>query len=92
MPGAAVRQGDWKLIRFYESNRMELYNLKEDPGEKNDRAGRARGKVAEMRGMLDRWLREVDATMCPPNPDYDPAKPLGPPSESKAKTKAKAKK
>jgi arylsulfatase A-like enzyme len=92
MPGAAVRQGDWKLIRFYESNRMELYNLKEDPGEKIDRAGRARGKVAEMRGMLDRWLREVDATMCPPNPDYDPAKPLGQPSEVKAKTKAKAKK
>jgi len=91
MPGAAVRQGDWKLIRFYESDRMELYNLKEDPGEKIDRAGRARGKVAEMRGILDRWLREVDATMCPPNPQYDPAKPLGQPSEGKAKTKGKAK-
>jgi len=75
MPGAAVRQGDWKLIRFYENERMELYNLKDDPGETSDLAARRRGKVAEMRGMLDRWLRAVDATMCPPNPDYVPAKP-----------------
>jgi arylsulfatase A len=85
MPGAAVRQGDWKLIRFYENERMELYNLKDDPGETSDLAARRRGKVAEMRGMLDRWLREVDATMCPPNPDYVPAKPLGKPFEGKAK-------
>lgn len=91
MPGAAVRQGDWKLIRFYEDEHMELYNLKEDPGETTDRSRRARGKVAEMRGMLDRWLREVDATMCPANPDHDPAKPLGQASEGKAKVKQKRK-
>jgi arylsulfatase A len=90
MPGAAVRQGDWKLIRFYEDERLELYNLKDDPGEKEDMAGRCRGKVAEMRGMLDRWLREVDATMCPPNPAYVPGKPLGKPSEAKAKKKPQA--
>jgi len=35
-PGAAVRLGDYKLIRFYEDERRELYNLKDDPGEKVD--------------------------------------------------------
>jgi arylsulfatase A-like enzyme len=35
-PGAAIRSGDWKLIQNYESNTLELYNLKEDIGEMND--------------------------------------------------------
>lgn len=93
MPGAAVRQGDWKLIRFYEDEHLELYNLREDPGEKSNLADRRhRGKVAEMQGMLQRWLREVDANMCPPNPSYDPSKPLGPPSKGRGRPKpAKAK-
>jgi len=35
-PGSAVRYGDYKLIRFYEDNTEELYNLKEDIGEKHN--------------------------------------------------------
>ena len=35
-PGSAIRKGDWKLIIYYEDNRTELYNLKNDPGELND--------------------------------------------------------
>ena len=31
-PGASVRDGDWKLIRFFEDGHEELYNLKEDIG------------------------------------------------------------
>ena len=38
-PGGVIRMGDWKLIEFYEDNRIELYNLKEDPGEQHDLAG-----------------------------------------------------
>jgi len=33
VPASAIRKGDIKLIRFYEDNRTELYNLKRDPGE-----------------------------------------------------------
>src|SRR5262249_45669269 len=33
-PYSAIRQGDWKLIEFYEDSRVELYNLKDDIGEK----------------------------------------------------------
>ena len=31
-----MRLGDWKLIEYFENNDIELYNLKEDLGEKND--------------------------------------------------------
>ncbi|MCX6892599.1 MAG: sulfatase-like hydrolase/transferase, partial [Verrucomicrobia bacterium] len=42
-PAISVRRGDWKLICFYcdnrdQSDRFELYNLKDDPGEKNNLA------------------------------------------------------
>ena len=37
-PGSALRKGDWKLIHFYEDDTFELYNLKEDIGEKNNLA------------------------------------------------------
>ena len=30
--------GDWKLIEFYEDNRIELYNLEQDSGERHDLA------------------------------------------------------
>ena len=32
-PVAAIRQGDWKLVEHYESNKIELFNLKNDVGE-----------------------------------------------------------
>jgi len=35
-PVSAIRQGDWKLLEFLDDNHVELYNLKDDIGEKND--------------------------------------------------------
>ncbi len=35
-PGSAVRDGDWKLIEFFEDGRLELYNLPDDIGENTD--------------------------------------------------------
>ncbi|NQU22701.1 MAG: sulfatase-like hydrolase/transferase, partial [Candidatus Nealsonbacteria bacterium] len=35
-PGASIRDGDWKLIEFYHWEKVELYNLKDDPGEQHD--------------------------------------------------------
>ena len=32
----AIRSGDWKLVLHYESNAVELFNLKDDPGELKD--------------------------------------------------------
>ena len=35
-PGSAIRSGNWKLIEFYEDDKVELYNLAEDTSEQND--------------------------------------------------------
>jgi arylsulfatase A-like enzyme len=50
-PCGAVRAGDWKLIEWYEDNHAELYNLKDDLGEKNDLAAKMPEKAAELRRM-----------------------------------------
>ena len=62
-PGSAVRSGDWKLIRFYEEGRSELYNLAEDMGESKDLAGEFPEKALELAKKLDAWLGEVKAQM-----------------------------
>ncbi len=71
-PGGAIRLGDWKLIEFYEDNRVELYNLKKDIGEKNDLAAKMPQKAKQLRDMLGAWRKEVDAKMPTPNPNYKP--------------------
>jgi len=70
--GGAVRAGDYKLIEFYEDNRVELYNLKADIGEKNNLAEKMPGMAAQLRKMLKAWRKDVDAQMPTPNPDYNP--------------------
>lgn len=68
-PGAAVRLGDWKLIEFFEDRPVELYNLKQDIGEKNNRAAAEPEKVKELLELLHNWQKEVDARFPSPNPN-----------------------
>ena len=78
IPGAWVRRGDWKLIRFFcdgpdQAERVELYNLREDLGETRDLAfGNAR-IVKELDVLLGAHLRDTKAIVPKPNPAYDPA-------------------
>jgi arylsulfatase A len=71
-PGGAILKGDYKLIEFYEDGKLELYNLKDDIGEKTDLASKIPQKAKEMRDMLNEWRKAVDAQMPTPNPDYKP--------------------
>jgi arylsulfatase A-like enzyme len=68
-PGGAVRLGDYKLIEFYEDNRIELYNLRADLGERHDLAAEKPEKAAELRQMLRQWRQDVGAVMPQPNPN-----------------------
>ncbi len=60
-PGSAVRYGDWKLIQYFENNDLELYNLQDDLGEKNNLAPLHSQKVEELLGILINWRKETHA-------------------------------
>ena len=62
-PYSVARVGNWKLIRFYESGKEELYYLGDDLGEQRDLAGFHTGIRRELAQRLDRWLKEVGAQM-----------------------------
>ena len=62
-PYSVVREGDWKLIRFYESGREELYQLSEDPSESHDLAAAQADRRGRLARRLDAWLHEVGAQM-----------------------------
>lgn len=57
----AIRQGDWKLIYFYETGRKELYNLRSDIGETRDFIGIRPDIARRLSKKLSRFLRRVDA-------------------------------
>lgn len=67
-PGAAVRDGDSKLIRYFEDDHLELYHLATDIGERHDLASERRDEVARLGGLLDRWLQKVGARIPAANP------------------------
>jgi arylsulfatase A-like enzyme len=73
-PASAVRLGDWKLIEFLEDGHLELYNLREDMGERKNLAKREAARAGQLHQRLARWRKSVDASMPQPNPDYDPAR------------------
>lgn len=74
-PYGAIREGDFRLVEFYEDNHVELYSLKDDIGETKDLATTLPDKTAALRQKLHDWRQRVDAQMPTPNPNYDPSAP-----------------
>ena len=73
-PHGAIRDGDWKLIEWYEDGALELYNIPQDIGEKNNLAAQHPDTVKDLHRKLIAWRQEVGALMPTPNPDSVPAK------------------
>jgi arylsulfatase A-like enzyme len=63
LPVGVIRSGDWKLMEFFEDGRLELYNLKDDLGEKTNLAEKHPDRAKEMQSRLARWRSEVNAPM-----------------------------
>lgn len=78
-PGSAMREGDWKLIEFFEENKVELYNLKQDLAEQQDLSAAEPDRTAKMRAKLDAWRVTTAA--------YVPQPGITPPSPKKGKGK-----
>jgi len=71
-PGAALRDGHWKLIEFYEDGDAELYYLADDPGEQRDLSEANPEQLQKMRAALTAWQQSVNAIMPEPNPNWKP--------------------
>lgn len=75
-PAGAIRQGDWKLIEFFEDGRLELYNLKQDISEEKNLMATTPLKVNQQRATamqreLAAWRKRVSAKMPTQNPKHD---------------------
>ncbi len=60
-PYSIIRDGDWKLIKWYEGPRFELFNLPEDLGENHDLAAALPSKVHELDAKLMAELKSENA-------------------------------
>ena len=54
--GSAIRQGDYKLIHFYDQDEVELYDVVNDLSETTNLAGEMPERAAEMKANLQAWL------------------------------------
>lgn len=71
-PGAAIRDGRWKLIELYEFDAVELYDLENDIGEQRDLSTVHPERTAAMRRQLKQWQQEQNAAMPQPDPNWNP--------------------
>jgi arylsulfatase A len=76
-PGAAIRNGKWKLIEWYEKSILdngespfELYDLENDISESKNLADSMKTLTLKLSGELQEWRRKVNAQMPVPNVKY----------------------
>jgi arylsulfatase A len=62
-PAGAVRDGDLKLIEWYEDGALELFDLAIDPSETTDISLSRPNEAERLRRKLDAWRQDVDAQM-----------------------------
>lgn len=70
-PCSVIRKGEWKLIESLENDQLELFNLREDLGEKNNLALSMPRKANELRQVLQAWRKDAKVQMPKPNPRFD---------------------
>jgi arylsulfatase A-like enzyme len=66
-PVATIQLGDWKLMEFFEDGRLELYNLHDDIGERNNLARAMPDKAKELHEKMLKWRAEMKAPMPTPH-------------------------
>jgi arylsulfatase A len=71
-PDSALILGDYKIILFYETNTVMLFNLREDPAEKNDLSKKDPTRTTSMRALLEKRLASANAAFPTKNPNYSP--------------------
>ncbi|SUZ96828.1 uncharacterized protein METZ01_LOCUS49682 [marine metagenome] len=69
-PGSAIRHGDWKLVQHFESNTVELYDLKSDIGEMNDLSSNFPEKTQDLLNRLNNLREETNANIVSINKNF----------------------
>ncbi len=74
-PGTTVRDGDWKLHRYYadgpgQADRFELYDLASDIGETNDLSAGHPDRVESLAALIDEHLEATGALRPTANPNF----------------------
>jgi len=73
-PSGAVRDGNWMMVEYYDEEKAELYDLRQDVSETQDVAASQAERVSRMRAALPARCRDVRAPSNTPNPVFDPVK------------------
>lgn len=57
----AIRDGHWKLIEHFDSGKLQLFSLAQDPGEKKDLAATHSADVKRLLSQLKKWRQIAGA-------------------------------
>jgi arylsulfatase A len=74
-PGGAIRSGNFKLIEYFEDNRLELFDVVNDKSESRNLILEKPEVAKEMLAKLQAWRKGVGAKMMTPNDKYLPNPP-----------------
>jgi arylsulfatase A-like enzyme len=76
-PGAAVLEDGWKLIEWFDDDRIELFRVYEDISEQQNVAADHPQLVQHLQSRLQAWQLAVGAKRSTVNPVWDPRKKAG---------------
>lgn len=72
-PCGVIRSGDWKLVEYFETGEVELFNLRDDIEEQHNLAERHPDRAAALLDQLHAWQESVEAPVpTERNPGYQP--------------------
>ena len=75
-PCSVIRRGRWKLIEFFEDDKLQLYDLLDDEAETRNLALKEPALAQELLHELQAWQQAVHAPIPrEPNPLYSPDSP-----------------
>lgn len=60
-PVSAIRKGKWKLIKFYEEKKVELYNIDEDKSEETELSSVYPEITSKLKKELEDWVIKTEA-------------------------------
>ncbi|MFO0060672.1 MAG: sulfatase-like hydrolase/transferase, partial [Planctomyces sp.] len=67
LPAGAIRSGNWKLLEFFEDQRLELYDLAADPSQQKNLASAEPQRTQQLHARLIEWRQAISARMPEPN-------------------------